>query len=192
MAINKRDIEFLFEIGSMRNVQRAWRQQFGVDVANNNEHAFRVTFIALILARAEGVKDEEKIMKMALVHDLEESRTADHSRFHKPYININKEKASKEIFEDTSLYNLYEDIIKEYEKRESIESQVVKDADQLDVNFELKELEERGHKIPDKWAESRKSIKDRTFYTNSARELFDLLKDADVSDWYVDIEAGNY
>lgn len=192
MAINKRDIEFLFELGSMRNVQRAWRQQFGVNVANNNEHAFRVAFIALILARAEGVKDEEKIMKMALVHDLEESRTADHSRFHKPYVNINKEKASKGIFKDTSLYNLYEDVIKEYEKRESIESQIVKDADRLDIDFELKELEERGHKIPDKWFESRKSTQHKALYTDSAKELLDLLKDVDVSDWYVDIESGNY
>ena len=77
MAFNTRDIEFLFEVGSLRNVQRGWRQHFGLDVANNLEHTFRVMVLALMIARKEGVKDEEKVMKMALVHDLAETRTVD-------------------------------------------------------------------------------------------------------------------
>ena len=29
-----RDLEFLYEIGSLRYLQRGWRQHFGMDVAN--------------------------------------------------------------------------------------------------------------------------------------------------------------
>lgn len=184
MSKDKRDIEFLFEIGSMRNVQRAWRQQLGVDVANNIEHSFRTAFIALILARMEGLEDEEKIMKMALMHDLEESRTADHSHFQKSYVNMIKDKAAKEIFDNTSLEDFFDDLFQEYEKRESKEAQVVKDADQLDIDLELKEFEEKGHQIPKKWKSSREKIKEETFYTESAKRLHELIWESNVSDWY--------
>jgi len=184
MEPKDRDIEFLFEIGSMRNVQRAWRQQMGVDVANNVEHSFRTAFIALVLARMEGAEDEEKIMKMALMHDLEESRTADHTRFQKPYVELNKDKATKEVFDKTSLEDFYGDLYVEYKQMKSPEAQIVKDADQLDVDFELKELEERGHQIPAKWRESRKSVRDESFYTESAKKLHKLVWEADRSDWY--------
>ncbi|MEX2054041.1 MAG: HD domain-containing protein [Candidatus Colwellbacteria bacterium] len=184
MKPNKKDIDFLFEIGSLRNVQRAWRQQMGVDVANNLEHSFRVAFIALILARMEGAKDEGKIMKLALMHDLEESRTADHSHFQKPYIELKKEEATRDVFKGTSLEDFYEDLFKEYKKMESIEAKIVKDADQLDIDFELKELEEQGHKIPGKWLESRNKIKEETFHTKSAKQLYQSILETDRSDWY--------
>ncbi|MDP3953596.1 MAG: HD domain-containing protein [bacterium] len=184
MKPNKKDIDFLFEIGSLRNVQRAWRQQMGVDVANNLEHSFRVAFIALVLARMESVEDEGKIMKLALMHDLEESRTADHSHFQKPYVKLDKEKATKDVFEGTSLEDFYKDLFKEYKKMESMEAKIVKDADQLDIDFELKELEEQGHQIPVKWLKSRNKIKKETFHTESAKKLYELVWKTDRSDWY--------
>lgn len=187
MKPNKKDIDFLFEIGSLRNVQRAWRQQMGVDVANNLEHSFRVAFIALVLARMEGVEDEGKIMKLALMHDLEESRTADHTHFQKPYVKLDKEKAAKDVFEGTSLEDFSKDLFKEYKKMESMEAKIVKDADQLDIDFELKELEEQGHQIPAKWLESRNKIKEETFHTESAKKLHELVWKADRSDWYKDV-----
>ncbi len=184
MEPKKRDIELLFEIGSLRNVQRAWRQQMGVDVANNLEHSFRVAFIALVLARMEGVEDEGKILKMALMHDLEESRTADHTHFQKPYVELNKNKATKGVFDSTSLEDFYDEVYQEYSKLESIEAKIAKDADMLDIDFELKELEEQGHKIPAKWRESRDSIREGSFYTDSAKKLHKLVWETDRSDWY--------
>ena len=70
MIPNHRDIEYLFEISSLRNQARGWTQQTGMKCASVLEHTVRVIFLALLLARKEGVKNEEKIMKMALVHDL--------------------------------------------------------------------------------------------------------------------------
>ena len=66
--MNKRDIEFLYEIGTLRNMDRAWKAIMATDVASDPEHTFRVVFLALLIARSEGVKNEEKIIKMALVH----------------------------------------------------------------------------------------------------------------------------
>jgi len=49
---------------------RSWNQFFDKDLANVTEHTYRVIWIALTLAKREGVEDTGKILKMALVHDL--------------------------------------------------------------------------------------------------------------------------
>lgn len=185
MMDDKRNLEFLFELGSTRNLQRGWRQHFGMDVANDMEHTLRVVWIALILARKEGVKDEEKIIKMALVHDIEESRTSDLSYVQKVYVKPDDDKAGKDLFEGTILNDFYGSHFKEYGERKSIEAKIVKDADNLDVDIELKELEERGSKLPEKWRENRKKVRDEKLYTESARKMWDEIQNSDVSSWHL-------
>lgn len=183
----KKDINFLYEIGSLRNVQRGWRQHLGVDVANVLEHSFRVMMIALILARNEKIKDEEKIMKMVLIHDMAETRTSDLSYVQKVYVKADEEKAAKEMFEGTILQNLEETVLKEYEERKSIEAKIVKDADNLDVDIELKELETRGHTLPTKWRVMRKKVRDEKLYTKSAKKMWDLIQKSDSENWHMTI-----
>lgn len=185
MAINKRDIEFLFEIGSLRNIQRGWRQHLGMDCANVLEHTLRVVWISLILARKEKVKNEEKIIKMALIHDIAETRTTDLSYIQKVYVDADEDRATKDLFAKTSLNDFYKNIIREYEERKSKEAKIVKDADNLDIELELKELEERGSQLPKKWAKNRRKVRDEKLYTNSAKELWDKIKAVDTADWHL-------
>ncbi|MBI4128621.1 MAG: HD domain-containing protein [Parcubacteria group bacterium] len=184
--MSKRDIEFLFEIGSLRNVERGWKQHFAMECANNLEHSFRVVFIALILARREGVQNEEKILKMALVHDLAETRTSDLSYVQKVYVHEDEKRAAHDLFDATVLEDMYADILLEYKKRESREARIVKDADNLDVDLELKEFEERGSKLSYKWRKFRKRIRDEKLYTRSAKKLWDELQKADVASWHLE------
>jgi len=182
---DKRNLEFLFEIGSLRNIQRGWRQHFGMDCANILEHTMRVVWLAIIIARKEGVKDENKIIKMAMTHDLAETRTTDLSYVQKVYVDADEQKSANDLFFDTIINDFNKDILQEYEKRESIESKIVKDADNLEVDVELKELEERGSLIPKKWFKFRKKVRDEKLYTKSAKELWDLLQEVDPSDWHL-------
>ncbi len=184
--MNKRDIEFLYELGSLRNVQRGWRQHFGVDCANVIEHTYRVLWISLILARKIGNVNEEKLMKMAISHDIPETRVSDLSYVQKVYAKADEEKAAHEMLEGTSLLD-FADTISEYEKRESIEAKIVKDADNLEVDLELRELEERGSKLPQKWKKFRQLMRDEKLYTDEAKEMWDLLQEVDVSDWHMTI-----
>lgn len=48
-----RDIELLFELGAFRHLDRVWKQFLNPDVANCAEHSFRVSWVALTLARYE-------------------------------------------------------------------------------------------------------------------------------------------
>ncbi len=180
-----RDIEFLFEIGSSRNIPRAWIQHLGVPVASNLEHAMRVVFLALLIARREKKGDESTIIKMALAHDLPETRTADLAYVHKVYSATDDMRAARDLFAGTSFAD-FDAIHAKYERRDSIEAKIVKDADNLDIDIELKELEEQGHKLPAKWNKMRKFVRDEKLYTKTAKVLWDRLQKADVATWHME------
>ena len=180
-----RDIQFLFEIGSLRNIPRAWIQHLGVPCASNLEHTMRVIFLALLIARAEGTGDEGVIIKMALTHDLPETRTADLAYVHKVYSQTDDMRAARDLFAGTS-FGDFEDIHSRYEKRDCVEAKIVKDADNLDIDLELKELEEQGHKLPAKWKAMRKFVRDKKLYTKTAKALWDQLQKANVAQWHME------
>lgn len=178
------DISFLYEIGSLKNVQRGWRQHLGIDCATVLEHTMRVVWLALILARKEGGVDENKIIKMALVHDLAETRISDLSYVQKVYVEADERQASHDIFDGTAIQD-YEIILKEFEDRISLEAKIVKDADNLELDIELKELEERGSKLPEKWQKFRRQVRDEKLYTASAKNFWDELQSSDPADWHL-------
>lgn len=182
--MNKRDIEFLYEIGTLKNIERSWNQTLGVSTASVLEHTVRVMCLALIIAKKEGA-DTDKVLRMALVHDLSETRTADGNYIHKVYVKTDDEKAAQHLFAETSLEYLRLDALEEYEQRQSLEAKIVKDADNLDVDLEMKELEERGSKLVEKWKGFRKKVRDDKLYTDSAKELWDLIQTVDVSSWHL-------
>src|SRR3989344_8366633 len=124
MKPTPRDIEFLFEIGALRNITRAWSQTLGMDSASISEHTFRVVWLALLFARMEGVKNEEKIMKMALVHDIAESRTGDANYTQAVYTTRDEDRALRDMLEGTHIADFYSEILTAYDKRESIEARI--------------------------------------------------------------------
>lgn len=186
----ERDIEFMFEIGSLRNVQRGWRQHLGVDCANDLEHTMRVAWLVLALARHEKELhpetqiDENLLLKMALVHDLAETRVSDHSYIQKVYVQADEERAADDLFADTSLAD-FRQVLSQYQARESLESKLVKDADNLDVDLELRELEEQGHKLPGKWIGFRNKIVNEKLYTQAGKDFWHGLQTSDPAAWHM-------
>lgn len=182
-----RDLEFLYEIATMRNMPRGWRQHLGTDCANVLDHTIRVIWLAIILGRMEGGVDENKIIKMALVHDAAETRTSDLSYVQKVYVKEDEKAAAVDMFENTSLEDYQSEILTEYMARESMEAKIVKDADNLDIDLEGKELEERGSKLPTKWGHLRKFVCDEKLYTKSAKTMWDEIQSSDVSSWHLNM-----
>lgn len=179
----KGDIDFLYEMGSFRFVERTWRQYFRGDLENNAEHAFRVSWIALILARREGVTDYGKIMQMALFHDVPESRTGDTHILSRLYAKRDEIGAVRDILADTSLAEDFGKLWDEYEKRESIESKIVKDADTLDVDMEIMEQTPLNPTLSESFKKMRRESVYPKLYTQSARELFDEINAVDPGRW---------
>lgn len=184
--MSSRDLEFFYEIGSLRHLTRDWLQHLATDCANDLEHSFRVIFIALAIARREGVGNEEKIMKMALLHDIAETRTSDLSHVQKMYVTVDEPRALHDMFVGT-IFSDFEALALEYKRRDTIEAKIVKDADNLDVDIELRELEEKGHQLPKKWQELRQLVRNEKFYTNSAKALWDEIQTSDPAAWHLGV-----
>ena len=184
----KRDIELLFEIGCFRYLQRTWKRFFNPDVQNNAEHTLRVIWIALTLARYEKIGNEEKIIKMALIHDLGESRAGDVDYISRQYTKRYETKAIKDILKQTvhekELIKLYKD----YEKRENIESKIVKDADNLDVELELVEQEFRGHKMGIIWNKVRFQKVYPKLYTKTAKRFWQEIHKTNPQSWHLNAQ----
>lgn len=179
-----RDLEFLYEVGSLRNIPRAWIQHLATECASTLEHTIRVVFLAILIARKEKVRNEEKVIKMALVHDIVEARTADLAYVHKVYTHSDEARAARDLFHGTVFSDL-EEILKEYEKRSSIEAKIVKDADNLDIDLELRELMERGNQVAVKKQKLRKLVRNKKLYTKTAKKLWDEIQKSDPSSWHL-------
>ena len=180
----KRDIDFLFEIGSLRNLPRAWQQALGGKVQNVSEHIFRVTLIAWIIAIEEKA-NVEKVLKICLIHDLSESRSTDIAFLHREYITRHEDLAEKHVFQETSLEKESKILLEEYNKRVSIEARIVKDADNLDCDLELAELAKLGNSTAlDMIKNSRPLIRENKLYTKTAKKMWDQINKSDPDDWH--------
>lgn len=181
---SKRDIEFLFEIGTIRFIDRTWRQFLSPKFANLAEHHYRVMWLALMIARHEGVKDTEKVLKMALVHDIPESRAGDVHYVSRLYTERNEALGIADMLDDTIVKDM-EQVWQEYEKRQCIEAKVVKDADNLDVDLELKEQEAMGSMgIKDSLRGNRERVFEAMLFTKTAKEIWQAIQKADPHDWH--------
>ncbi|HYE22358.1 MAG TPA: HD domain-containing protein [Verrucomicrobiae bacterium] len=179
-----RDIDFLFELGQLRYIKRAWVQVLCPDFENLSEHMFRVIWLALLISKMENAGDHEKIMKMALAHDIVESRTGDVHYISRQYTKRNEELAIADMVEDTSLTE-FKDIWNEYEKRESIEAKIVKDADNLSVDMELVEQAYRGNQLKEVFSEHRHKVASSGLTTESAKKLWHQIWNGNPHDWHL-------
>ncbi len=180
----KRDLEFLYEIGTLRFIQRTWQQFLSPHFANLAEHHFRVMWLALDIAKREDVEDTGKIAKMALVHDIAESRTGDVHYLSRQYVERNEELGIKDMLADTALEEEFTRLWQEYEVRETIEAKVVKDADNLDVDMELKEQETMGNTVGQSFADAREKVAQTKLYTQTAQDIWSAIQDSDPHDWH--------
>ena len=184
--MKKNDMNFLFEMGNIRFIDRMWRRFYNKNFANLAEHHFRAFFIAMVIANNELKNnpdiDTGKIAKMILLHDISESRTGDVDYLARQYTERNEELGINDILAETSVENEFKNLWIEYEKKETIESKIAKDADNLDVDFELAEQRAMGYEDP---FESRLFVRDNKLYTDSAKEIWDQIQKANPHDWHL-------
>jgi putative hydrolase of HD superfamily len=179
-----RDIELLYEIGTLRFTPRQWKRFLNADFANLAEHHLRVMWIAITIAKYEKA-DINKVLKMAFVHDIAESRTGDVDYLARQYVIRNQELGLEDMLEGTSLEKEFLKLAQEYEKRESIEAKIVKDADNLDIDFELAEQEVRGIKLRYAWQEQRAYVGGNKLYTKTAKKMWDKIQKSDPNAWHI-------
>ncbi len=154
-------------------------------VQNISEHIFRVAWIAQVIAAHEGGVDTGKMVKMALVHDIAESRTGDVHYVSRQYTKRDEALASSDIFAKTALESEMQALLSEYEARESLEAKIVKDADNLDCDIELKELAALGSTADKALHQVRRQVYERQFFTDTARAMWLALQKSQPHTWHI-------
>lgn len=185
MSDTIRDVNFLFEMGSIRYMDRMWRRFYNKDFANLAEHHFRVFWLAMVIAGKEGGVDMGKIAQMAMVHDIAESRAGDVDYIARQYVERNEELGIKDMLSGTSIEKEFYALWEEYEARESLEAKIVKDADNLDVDMELAEQAAQGKILREAWVEMREKNVKTLLFTETAKELFDQINVTNPHDWHL-------
>jgi putative hydrolase of HD superfamily len=124
-------------------------------------------------------------MKMALVHDISESRSVDVNYVSRQYADRHEDKAIEATLGGTVLLDEFLPIWEEYEERTTIEAKIVKDADHLDVDLELRELEAMGNKLGKALYPSREQAIETRFFTETARRMWEEIQQSDPHHWHL-------
>lgn len=187
-----RDIDFLFEMGRIRFLKRTWQRFFLTEVANDAEHTFRVMWLALIIAKKEKKGNQEKILKLALVHDIAESRAGDVDYLSRLYVERKEDLAIRDMLKDISIEKEFVALFRECEERETIEAKIVKDADNLDIDLELMEQKDANEGVFKLKSQARKKIIPKKLFTNTAKKMFKEIYLSDINNWHFNSENNRF
>ncbi len=182
----KKLVSFFYEMGNLRKIARAHQQSLmSQDLSDNiASHSFRTALIGYFLAE-ELKADSGKVMKMCLVHDIEETRCGDQNWVHKRYVKVFEEEIRKEQLLDIPNSKEMQKISEEYQERKTLESKIAKDADLLDQNILLKEYQLQGNKEAEKWLKIKGiSEQEKLISTELAKEISREIKKQDPSLWW--------
>jgi len=183
-------VSFFFEIGNLRKIIRAHQQTLlSFDLSDTiASHSFRVTFIGYFLAK-ELKADVDQVLKMCLLHDLEEARSSDHNWVHKKYVKVFEEEIRRDQFRGLPGFRELTKLGREYEKRETLEAKIAKDADLLDEIFLLREYAWQGNKEAQTWLKGSKieNEQEKMMSTKLAKKLAREAKKQAPSFWWRNI-----
>jgi len=123
---------FIYETGNLAKTPRSGLWFLGTGNQSVAEHTLRTAFIGYaISALVKGV-DQEKVVFICLFHDLGEGRTSDLNYVHQRYGRLAETEAIRDIAASVPFGGKIEELYREFEKRESREARLARDADQLE------------------------------------------------------------
>ncbi len=171
---------FLFEAGMLKRTPRTGYQFLGSGAESVAEHIFRTVYIGYALGRMTPDVEVDRIVKMCMFHDLPEARTGDQNYVNKKYVQVDVEKAVEDMASELPFGREIRDLITEFERGETEEARLARDADQLEFIIALKEHKDLGNTYAEEWLDF--SIK--RLQTGAAKELAKVILKTDSSLWW--------
>ena len=180
---------FLFEAGMLSKTPRSGYQFLGSGKESVAEHILRTVFVGYTLCKIDASLNELRVLKMCVFHDLPEARTGDMNYVNKKYVNVDEDKAVRELTEDLPFGSDIKSSIDEFNRKETKEALIARDADQIALILQLKEYGDLGNKYAEEWinfamqrlsTEAGKKLAQRVIKTDSSNWWF-----KDKSDWWV-------
>jgi putative hydrolase of HD superfamily len=173
-------VNFIFEVGMLKKTPRTGFQFLGSGCESVAEHILRTIFIGYTLCKLETDVDELKVLKMCLVHDLPEARTGDMNYVNKKYVKVDEKKAVADLADTLFFGSEIRETIEEFNARETRESLLAHDADQLALIFQLKEYGDLGNKYSKEWIDFAK----QRLSTETAQKMSEQIMVTDSSEWW--------
>ncbi len=174
--------DLLFEAKMLKELPRAGYHFLGSGSENVAEHSFMTAFIAFTMSKIESGIDPGKVITMALLHDLPEARTSDLNYVQQKYTAADEEKAVADLTEGIGFGKDIAELVAEFNKGETREAKLVRDADQLSFVLELKKLMDTGAKAPEKWI----AIVVERLATDTGRKLADSIVSTSWDNWWLE------
>jgi putative hydrolase of HD superfamily len=155
--------EFLLDVCKMKSIPRSGWISHGIslsDVESVADHSFSTSALSILLADLEtrrGMKvDVERVLRMALLHDMAESLTFDISKGYLSYLGKRGDDIKSELessawrhladgLKDDELARNYTRLQSEFDASETLESRIVHAADGLDILLQVIEYRGRGY-----------------------------------------------
>ncbi len=172
--------DFLFEVGMLKKTPRSGFQFLGSGCESVAEHVLSTLYIGYVLCKMDPEVDELKALRLCLMHDLPEARTGDMNYVNKKYVAVDEKKAIRELTEPLFFGGEIEDALDEFNGKETRESLLARDADQLSLILQLKECSDLGNKYSKEWI--RFAVK--RLATDNARSLAVDILATDSSNWW--------
>ena len=177
-----RIVEFLFEVGMLKRTPRSGWQFLDGGSESVAEHVFRTALIAYVLARLDGTVDADKVLRMALVHDLPEARTGDLNYVNQKYVAADEARAALDMTRDLPFGEDLAGLMAEYRDESSPEAVCAHDADQLEMLLELKEKLDSGCQAAEDWT----PFVLRRLRSDLAKTVAEAILAGDSAAWWFD------
>jgi len=146
-------VEFSQIVARLKKVKRSgWISHVGVkDPESVADHSFMCTLLAMCIGDMEGY-DVKKLMRMALLHDVQESVTGDYDQYAKEKIGSLQMKAiERKAIEEvlsllpTKLKARYLSLWEEFENQATPEAMLVREIDKIEMVLQALEYEKEGY-----------------------------------------------
>ncbi len=173
-------VDFLYEAGMLAKTPRSGFFFLGSGDQSVAEHLNRVVYIGFTLAQMAGDVDISKVIQMCMFHDFAEARVSDLNYVHQKYTERFEDKAVADLTSRLPFGAKIKDLIEEYEKRETKESKMAKDADNLEWILALKEQKDIGNERANDWIPSAAA----RLKTDEAKKLVAKIIVTDSDRWW--------
>lgn len=173
---------FLYEAGTLKNTARTGWWMAGVKLPESvAEHSWRTSLIASIIAKLEGA-DPARAAFLATWHDTQETRTGDVNYLGKKYataadpmaVTADQTAGMPEL-----LATAIQELVAEYEAKDSPEAICARDADKLECMLQGIEYKAQGYEAAQRWIDNSRG----RLTTETGQRLAEELLGQGTLDW---------
>ena len=180
--IYKKITNFVYETSIHSKTPRSGFWLLGSGSQSVAEHLFHTAMIAYALAYLEPRADKNKVVLMALFHDIGEGRTSDHNYVAQRYGKLAESQAVEDISKSIPFGREILELFNEEHERKTVEAMLVRDADILEWITTLRHEEIKGNIKAREWI----VIALKRLKTEQGRKVGEFIVNTHPDTWWFD------